>query len=77
MSELQLVGMNVSATVEGLERYPINIRYPREIRDSIDRLRLLPIVTPTGARVPLGDVADINVTDGPPMIKSENARLNG
>lgn len=70
-------GMNVSATVEGLERYPINIRYPREIRDSIDRLRLLPIVTPTGARVPLGDVADINVTDGPPMIKSENARLNG
>jgi Cu(I)/Ag(I) efflux system membrane protein CusA/SilA len=70
-------GMNVSETVEGLERYPINIRYPREIRDSIDRLRLLPIVTPTGARVPLGDVADINVTDGPPMIKSENARLNG
>lgn len=70
-------GMNVSETVEGLERYPINIRYPHELRDSIEQLRLLPIVTPSGARIPLGDVASINVTDGPPMIKSENARING
>ncbi len=70
-------GTNVTETVEGLERYPVNIRYPREIRDSLDRLRLLPIVTPAGARIPLGDVATIEVTDGPPMIKSENARLNG
>ncbi|RKZ70596.1 MAG: CusA/CzcA family heavy metal efflux RND transporter, partial [Gammaproteobacteria bacterium] len=70
-------GMNVSETVEGLERYPINIRYPRELRDSLDQLRLLPIVTPSGARIPLGDVTSINVTDGPPMIKSENARING
>ncbi len=70
-------GMNVSETVEGLERYPINIRYPHELRDSLEQLRLLPIVTPSGARIPLGDVASISVTDGPPMIKSENARING
>ena len=70
-------GMNVAETVEGLERYPINIRYPHELRDSPEQLRLLPIVTPSGARIPLGDVATINVTDGPPMIKSENARING
>jgi Cu(I)/Ag(I) efflux system membrane protein CusA/SilA len=70
-------GMNVSETVEGLERYPINIRYPHELRDSLEQLRLLPIVAPLGARIPLGDVASINVTDGPPMIKSENARING
>ncbi|MCK5498363.1 MAG: efflux RND transporter permease subunit, partial [Gammaproteobacteria bacterium] len=70
-------GMNVAETVEGLERYPVNIRYPREFRGSLEQLRLLPIVTPSGARIPLGDVASINVTDGPPMIKSENARING
>ncbi len=70
-------GMNVAESVEGLERYPINIRYPREYRDSLEQLRLLPIITPSGARIPLGDVASINVTDGPPMIKSENARING
>ena len=70
-------GMNVTETVEGLERYPVNLRYPHEVRDSVERLRLLPIVTPSGARIPLGDVASIEITDGPPMIKSENARLNG
>jgi copper/silver efflux system protein len=70
-------GMNVTETVEGLERYPVNIRYPRKIRDSLDQLRLLPIITPAGARIPLGDVASIKVADGPPMIKSENARING
>lgn len=70
-------GMNVAETVEGLERYPINIRYPHELRDSLEQIRLLPIVTPAGARIPLGDVATVNVTDGPPMIKSENARING
>ncbi|MBL1141876.1 MAG: efflux RND transporter permease subunit [Proteobacteria bacterium] len=70
-------GMNVAETVEGLERYPINIRYPHELRDSLEQIRLLPIVTPSGARIPLGDVATVNVTDGPPMIKSENARING
>ena len=70
-------GVNVTQTVERLERYPVNIRYAREIRDSLERLRQLPLITPAGARIPLEEVADIIVTDGPPMIKSENARLNG
>ena len=70
-------GMNVSQTVEGLERYPINIRYPRDVRDSVDQLKNLTIVTPSGSHISLQDVATVKVTDGPPMIKSENARLNG
>ncbi len=70
-------GMNVTQTVEGLERYPVNVRYPQRFRDSVQQLRLLPIVTPQGARIALADVADVNVIDGPPAIKSENARLNG
>lgn len=70
-------GMNVTQTVEGLERYPVNIRYPQRVRDSVEQLRLLPIVTPQGARIALADVADVKVVDGPPIIKSENARLNG
>ncbi|MEL7025282.1 MAG: CusA/CzcA family heavy metal efflux RND transporter [Pseudomonadota bacterium] len=70
-------GMNVTQTVEGLERYPVNVRYPQRVRDSLEQLRLLPIVTPTGARIALADVAAVDVADGPPVIKSENARLNG
>ena len=70
-------GMNVTQTVEGLERYPVNVRYPQRYRDSVQRLRLLPIVTPDGARIALADVADVKVVDGPPVIKSENARPNG
>jgi Cu(I)/Ag(I) efflux system membrane protein CusA/SilA len=70
-------GMNVSQTIEGLERYPINLRYPQEYRNSPEQLALLPIVTPAGQRIALGDVAHIHVEDGPPGIKSENARLNG
>ncbi len=70
-------GMNVTQTVEGLERYPVNVRYPQRVRDSVEQLRLLPIVTPNGARIALADVADVKVVDGPPAIKSENARLNG
>ncbi len=70
-------GVNVSETVEGLERYPVNIRYPRSVRDSIESIRLLPVVTPGGATIPLSDVADINIVDGPPSIKSENARISG
>ena len=70
-------GMNVTQTVEGLERYPVNVRYPQRVRDSVQQLRLLPIVTPDGARISLADVADVKVVDGPPVIKSENARLNG
>ncbi|MBF0357046.1 MAG: efflux RND transporter permease subunit, partial [Magnetococcales bacterium] len=70
-------GMNVAQTVEGLERYPINIRYPRDVRDSVEQLKNLSIVTPEGSHITLQDVASVKVTDGPPMIKSENARLNG
>jgi Cu(I)/Ag(I) efflux system membrane protein CusA/SilA len=70
-------GMNVTQTVEGLERYPVNLRYPQRVRDSVEQLKLLPIVTPQGARIALADVADVAVVDGPPVIKSENARLNG
>ncbi|MFA5530025.1 MAG: efflux RND transporter permease subunit [Thiohalomonadaceae bacterium] len=70
-------GMDVTETVEGLERYPVNLRYPQAVRDSAERLRLLPIITPTGKHVPLEQVARLAITDGPPMLKSENARLNG
>jgi Cu(I)/Ag(I) efflux system membrane protein CusA/SilA len=70
-------GMNVTETVEGLERYPVNLRYPRGVRDSVENLRELAVVTPSGQQIPLSAVADIRVEDGPPMIKSENARING
>jgi len=70
-------GMSVSESVEGLERYPINVRYPREYRDSLDRLKALPIVTASGAHIPLSAIADISVSGGPGLIRSENARLNG
>ena len=70
-------GMNVTQTVEGLERYPVNVRYPQRVRDSVEQLKLLPIVTPQGARIALADVADVRVVEGPPVIKSEDARLNG
>jgi Cu(I)/Ag(I) efflux system membrane protein CusA/SilA len=70
-------GMNVTQTVEGLERYPVNLRYPQRVRDSLEQLKLLPIVAPNGGRLALADVADVRVVDGPPIIKSENARLNG
>ena len=70
-------GMNVTQTVEGQERYPVNLRYPQDYRDSPEQLSRLPVVTPNGQRIALGDVADIRVENGPPGIKSENARLNG
>jgi Cu(I)/Ag(I) efflux system membrane protein CusA/SilA len=70
-------GDNVGETVEGLQRFPINVRYPREIRDSLENIRNLPFVTERGAQIRLGDVATIKVADGPPMLKSENARLSG
>jgi Cu(I)/Ag(I) efflux system membrane protein CusA/SilA len=70
-------GVNVTFTIEGLERYPVSLRYPREVRDDLDRLRDLPLVTPTGAQIPLSRVAEISIVDGPPMLKSENARING
>lgn len=70
-------GMTVTESVEGLERYPVNLRYPRDVRNSPERLRQLPIVTPAGAHIPLGQVAKISVVSGPGLIRSENARLNG
>jgi Cu(I)/Ag(I) efflux system membrane protein CusA/SilA len=70
-------GANVSESVEGLERYPINVRFPRDFRDSVYQLRQLPVVTASGAHVPLQELANVRVVDGPGMIRSENARLNG
>ena len=70
-------GETIGETVEGLQRFPINLRYPRENRDSLEKLRKLPIVTERGARLVLSDVAEIRITDGPPMLRSENARLSG
>src|SRR5690606_11150074 len=67
-------GANVARTVEGLARYPINVRYPREIRDSVSELRQLPLLTPMGQQITLGTVANIAVSDGPPMLKSEQGR---
>jgi Cu(I)/Ag(I) efflux system membrane protein CusA/SilA len=70
-------GINITQTVEGLERYPVNLRFPRERRDDLEKLRELPLVTQSGAHIPLGQIADIKIVDGPPMLKSENARING
>jgi Cu(I)/Ag(I) efflux system membrane protein CusA/SilA len=70
-------GEMIGETVEGLQRFPINVRYPREVRDSIAKLRDLPVITATGAQLPLSAITDIRVVDGPPMLKSENARLSG
>lgn len=69
-------GDNIGETIEGRERYPIGVRYPREIRDSLQKLRDLPVVTSGGAQVALSELADITITDGPPMLKSEKARLS-
>lgn len=70
-------GINITNTVEGLERYPVNIRYPQDYRNSPEQLALLPVITATGQRIALGDVANIFIEDGPAGIKSENARLTG
>lgn len=70
-------GMQIGQTIEGLERYPINLRYPASYRDSPEQLKQLPVVTPSGQRIALSDVANILIEEGPPMIKTENARPNG
>jgi Cu(I)/Ag(I) efflux system membrane protein CusA/SilA len=70
-------GERIGETVEGLQRFPISVRYPRELRDSVADLRELPILTPSGASITLGTVARVAITDGPPMLRSENARLSG
>ena len=67
-------GETIGETVEGVARYPINVRYPRELRDSLEGLRTLPVLTPTGQQITLGTVANIEIVDGPPMLKTENAR---
>lgn len=69
-------GMNITQTVEGLERYPVNLRYPRELRDNLDSLKRVLIPTPTGAQIPLSLVSDLQLRRGPPSIKSENSRPN-
>ncbi|MCG7539184.1 CusA/CzcA family heavy metal efflux RND transporter [Pseudoalteromonas sp. OF7H-1] len=70
-------GMDVTQTIEGQERYPVSLRYPQDLRDSPETLRKLPIVTAEGLNIALGDVATIYIENGPPGIKSENARING
>ncbi|MGA6925121.1 MAG: efflux RND transporter permease subunit, partial [Desulfosarcina sp.] len=69
-------GMNITQTVEGLERYPVNLRYGSELRDTPEKLRRILVPTPTGAQVPIGQLADIRIVKGPPVVKSENARNN-
>ncbi|CAI0736102.1 Cation efflux system protein CusA [Serratia liquefaciens] len=69
-------GGNIGETVEGRARYPINVRYPREVRDSVQQLQALPVLTASGGQVPLSMLADIRISEGPPMLKSENARLS-
>ena len=70
-------GEDIGETVEGLQRFPINVRYPREVRDSLQKIEDLPLLTERGAQLRLADVADIRIADGPAMLKSENGRLSG
>ncbi len=83
VAELQTVvsaaigGENIGEAVEGRPRFPINVRYPRELRDSVEKLRQLPVVTERGAQIALSSVATVQISDGPPMLRSENARLSG
>ncbi len=67
-------GMNITQTVEGLERYPVNLRYGSELRDTPEKLRRILVPTPTGAQVPIAQLADIRIVKGPPVVKSENSR---
>ena len=69
-------GRNVTQTIEGAERYPVNLRYPSELRDDPEKLARVLVPTPMGQQIPLGQLAAIEIKNGPPMIKSENARLN-
>ncbi|QBF82740.1 efflux RND transporter permease subunit [Shewanella maritima] len=73
--QMAIGGMQVGQSIQGQERYPINIRYPRELRDSIEKLRQLPVLTKTGKYLPLGNLAEISISDGAPMLASENGRL--
>ncbi|PMG78933.1 cation transporter [Shewanella sp. 10N.286.51.B7] len=73
--QMAIGGMQVGQSIQGQERYPINIRYPRELRDSIEKLQDLPVMTKTGKYLPLGNLATISISDGAPMLASENGRL--
>ncbi|WP_217884333.1 efflux RND transporter permease subunit [Thioflexithrix psekupsensis] len=77
MISIAVGGMTITQTVEGRERYPVSIRFPRELRDSFDGLARLPLILPNGMQVPLDQIAEIKITSGAPMLTSENARLNG
>lgn len=74
---LAVGGKNVSHSIEKLERYPINVRFPQHFRDTPEAILSAPMITPSGAHIALGEVADVSLEDGPPGIKSENARING
>ncbi len=69
-------GMEVTTTIEGLERYPVSVRYPRELRDNVENLKRVLVPTPTGAQIPLGQLADIEIKKGPMVIRSEDTRPN-
>ncbi|WP_279050743.1 efflux RND transporter permease subunit [Cedecea davisae] len=69
-------GENIGETIEGRERYPINVRYPRQLRDNLQKIRDLPVITANGSQIALSELANITITEGPPMLKSENARLS-
>jgi len=75
--ETAVGGKNITQTIEGRERYPVNVRYARELRDDLESLRRVLVATPTGTQVPISQLADIRLTTGPPVIKSENAQLVG
>ncbi|MGR9115381.1 MAG: efflux RND transporter permease subunit, partial [Gammaproteobacteria bacterium] len=76
-ANIAIGGVDVTYTVEGRERYPVNLRYPRELRDSITKLKELPIVATEDTFIQLQDIAEVRLVNGPPVIKSENARING
>lgn len=69
-------GEKIGEVLQGRERFPINVRYPRDLRANVDDLRALPVITASGSQIALGDLAEVVITEGPPMLKSENARLS-
>ncbi|MEE8425241.1 MAG: efflux RND transporter permease subunit, partial [Elusimicrobiota bacterium] len=75
--ESAIGGKNVTQTIEGRERYPVNVRYARELRDDLDQLKRVLVPTPSGAQIPIAQIADIKINTGPPMIKNENGMLTG
>src|SRR3989442_1166297 len=70
-------GENVTTVIEGRARFPVSVRYPRELRDDVSRLAEVPVRTPTGAQIPLGQLADLRTVQGPSMVRNENGLLSG